>query len=288
MLPFRHEIEHAAYHRWERRGRLHGHDRDDWVAAEKDLTFERNYRTIVELPFLPGESRVVASDRPSRCRFCEQSTPRAAFSIPRPIFVECSGIGSIPTRELCDECAEQFAGSIDMEFARFWHSLEPMRTGADSHHESISPSYVPTGAYKALIRMAVLLTPEADLANLNDAIEWVANPDHEFDSRLFDGLECLVYTTHAPHPTGWAGLACRVDKEAPIPWMLFFLASSRIILQVHLPLCLNDEDLDGMDMRMPERSFSTGIGPEFRAAKCLRLPVRQADSPPRRRVRLFA
>ena len=36
MRPTVHEIERAAYDRWERRGWMHGGDRDDWYAAETD------------------------------------------------------------------------------------------------------------------------------------------------------------------------------------------------------------------------------------------------------------
>jgi hypothetical protein len=55
MLPTWQQIEKAAYDRWERRGWTHGHDRDDWVAAEQDLTFDMNYRTICQLPLAAGD-----------------------------------------------------------------------------------------------------------------------------------------------------------------------------------------------------------------------------------------
>ena len=40
--PSRDEIARLAYHFYERRGRRHGHDHDDWLTAEQELT--RHYR----------------------------------------------------------------------------------------------------------------------------------------------------------------------------------------------------------------------------------------------------
>jgi hypothetical protein len=70
--------------------------------------------------------------------------------------------------------------------------------------------------------------------------------------------------------------------------MLFFLASERLVLQTHLPLSSYDEDLDGTEVRIPERSFSTGLGSDLRASMCLALPIRSSDPPKPRRIRLFA
>jgi hypothetical protein len=70
--------------------------------------------------------------------------------------------------------------------------------------------------------------------------------------------------------------------------MLFFLASERLVLQAHLPLGSHDEDLDGTELRVPERSFSTGVGSDLRASMCITLPIRSYDSPKQRRIRLFA
>ena len=120
-----------------------------------------------------------------------------------------------------------------------------------------SASPPPTGiaipAYKSLIRMALSIMPEDELPAFTDTIEWIGNPDHQFDSALFGGVGCLVYQFHVPVQTPWTSLARRVDDDAPLPYMLFFLASGRVALQLHLPLCSRDEDLDGTEVPMPER-----------------------------------
>jgi hypothetical protein len=198
------------------------------------------------------------------------------------------GNRTLKTRDLCDECVDQFASTIDREFATFWQSLDPFRSADLWLRDSQVPTAIPIGAYKSLIRMSLSVMPEDELAGFTDTIEWVSNPDQAFDSNLFGGLGCLVYQVHIPYSRPWTSLARRICEEAPFPYMLFFLASERLILQTHLPLSSYDEDLDGTEVRVPQRSFSTGLGSDLRAGLCLALPVRASDPPKQRRIRLFA
>jgi hypothetical protein len=286
MLPSRDQIERAAYLRWERRGRMHGADAEDWVSAEMDQIFDLNYRTAVEYELGEGQPRVLGKAQGARCRFCEQSAPRAAFSV-RPVLPDVLDCRSLLTREICNECADQFAKTIDPGFAHFWESLAGLRLGLDSYRELRAPTAIPIAAYKALIRTALAITPEDQLSSFTDTIEWVSNPDHEFDSGLFGGTGCLLYHAHVPSPTGWVSLCSRLDDDAPFPYMLFFLALERVVLQVHLPLCSRDDDHDGSDVEMPERSFSTGVGSDLRPSTCLALPLKASDQAKPRRFRLF-
>ena len=85
QLPSADEIRQLAYERWLGRGRRHGQDREDWVAAECELIFSMNYRTIAEYQ-LEGTPPVVLGDDQSRyCRFCERSSAHAAFGPPFPL-----------------------------------------------------------------------------------------------------------------------------------------------------------------------------------------------------------
>ncbi len=80
MRPSFHEIERAAYDRWERRGWMHGGDPDDWYAAETELTFLGHYRIIAEHA-LDGTRRPVLGDASvRRCRFCERTSRHASIS----------------------------------------------------------------------------------------------------------------------------------------------------------------------------------------------------------------
>ncbi len=83
MRPTSEQIQHAAYERWLRRGYSHGRDRDDWLAAEKELTFLLNYRTIAEYSLDSGDRSVVGKASSPRCRFCERASGQFK-SGPRP------------------------------------------------------------------------------------------------------------------------------------------------------------------------------------------------------------
>ncbi len=288
MLPSREQIERAAYERWERRGRFHGADQDDWAAAEMDTLFDLNYQSVVEFSLAEPDQRVLGDVRRPHCRFCEQSPPRATFSFVRPAIPELVGNSSLFTRELCDECANQFADTIDPEFAGFWKLLEPLRTGTASFREMRLPTAVPIAAYKSLVRMAITVMPEDELAHFTDASEWVSNPDHAFDQSLFDNGGCLVYQVHVPYTAAWVELTSRIEEDAPYPYMLFSLGAERLVLQTHLPMCALDEDLDGTEVSMLQRSFSTGTGPDLKTSTCLVLPLKSAPEPAQtRRFRLF-
>jgi hypothetical protein len=70
--------------------------------------------------------------------------------------------------------------------------------------------------------------------------------------------------------------------------MQFFMAVERLVVQIHLPLCTRDEDLDGSEVRMPEQSFSTGLGSNYQSSTCLVLPLKSVAEQSRpRRFRLF-
>ena len=99
MHPTREQIDTAAYQRWQRRGGAHGHDRDDWLAAEKDLVFAVNYRYVARYkladpsngtaPILLGKGESTA--RPRTCRFnpsCSEYTAQAIakYGVVRGVF----------------------------------------------------------------------------------------------------------------------------------------------------------------------------------------------------------
>ncbi|MDR3621142.1 MAG: DUF2934 domain-containing protein [Paludisphaera borealis] len=284
MFPSWDEIQHAAYERWERRGWSHGADHDDWSAAEMDLVFQKNYRPAAEYPLAASERVVVGSALQPRCRFCERSAPRTKFQGPRLIVPRVVGDTSLYSAEICDECHDQFATSIDADFDAFWRSLDP-----PSGDESASPTSVPIGAYKSMARMAILIAPARELGHFTDTLEWIGNPDHDFDSSLFEGTGCLVYRLHVPHAVPWVSLSRRTNADAPLPYAVFLLVSGRHVVEIALPLCSRDQDHEGAEgMKLPRRSFTTGHGHDMRSAACRLLPLERGDRPRKRGMRLFA
>jgi hypothetical protein len=266
MLPTRDQIERAAYDRWLRRDRAHGCDRDDWVAAENELTFALNYRVLVEYQ-LDGPDPTILGDRPARrCRFCERTPRHTEFSAVRPVMQGFNKL-ALFSAEICDECQADCRDPLERECHELWETLKSTAGGPQNARRQLNS----IGVFKSLIASALLIMPESELAYFADALEWVNNPDHEYDGSLFAGTLCRLY--HAPFlpDRSWTGLARRVDHEAAFPYMLYFLALRGVVLQVPVPLASPDQDLDGKAVRFPEQSFAAGHGPHFREARSMEL-----------------
>ena len=278
MRPTVDEIQRAAYDRWERRGWMHGGDRDDWYAAVAEMTFRVNYRTIVEYA-LDGRGPAVLGDAPvRRCRFCERSARPAAFGAPRPVV---PGRDSLLTGEVCDDCQSDWRAALDEVFRGFLARLGRQDSSVAEARGSFSIAVL-----KAMAASALLIMPGSELRYFSDALEWVTNPDHEADDRLLHGAECRVYRASFLGERPRATLARRLDEEAPIPYMLWFLECDGMMVQVPLPMCVRDEDLDGLAIEHPERIPSAGHGSDFRETRGVRLPLAVSPRRPGRASRL--
>ena len=280
MYPTWHEIEVAAYHRWQRRGHHHGNDREDWIAAEKDLTFAYNYRYIARhrltlpdggAPTLLGRGET--GNRRHRCRFREQAEPSAVFPPGLPALPRLTGNSALVAWDECEECRAAYDAHLAAPFESF---ARPLLAETPPEHPRAT---VPAPALKALVRFALSLMPADELHHFGDTLEWVANPDHDRDAAVLEDLGCRVYLTPAPIAVPFAALARRADDEAPWPYMVFFLGTSRVVFQTHLPLCPRDEELEGTAVRPPELSMSLGDGPAHRPSRSFYLPVAPLGRP---------
>ncbi|MFI5459114.1 MAG: DUF2934 domain-containing protein [Isosphaerales bacterium] len=266
MLPTDDQIRQAAYDLWERRGRVNGRDRLDWYAAERELEFSMNYQTIVEYSLdVPG--MLVLGDRPTRyCRFCERTSVQVGFGAQRPV-VPGVGPTSLYTEAVCDDCQANCLDPLAVEFERFWSTLRDDRAGHDAGQELAARNLYSLAVLKSLIASALLIMPQSELAYFVDTLEWVNNPNHRHDARLFAETVCHVYAASFLRDRSRTRLARRIDADLPLPYMIYFLSRGGIMLQVHLPLCLRDQDLDGRVVRMPERSLTQGEGPQFQESR---------------------
>lgn len=280
MRPTVEEVRRAAYDRWERRGWAHGGDRDDWCAAEKELVFQLNYRKIAEFSLEGAGLTILGDGRVHRCRFCERTARPNDFGVPRPVAL---GRTSLLTAEVCDDCQGDWRDGLDAELRSFWQAMKR----GDSRNAG-DPQPFGVAALKAMSAAALLLMPHSELRYFVDTLEWVSNPDHEADDRLVAGAGCRVYraTFLGEHPG--AALSRRIDEDAPVPYMLFSLECEGIMVEVPLPMCLRDEDLDGREVEHPERVPAAGSGADFREARGVLLPLaisaRRISSPARHRA----
>jgi hypothetical protein len=252
MIPTCDQIRCAAYGRWLRRGRIHGHDRDDWYAAEKELAYSLNYRTIAEY-LLDGPDCVIQGKSPlRRCRFCERTSDQTSFTFLPPAVPGSIGGGSLRSAGICDDCRTDFRDPLDLEFRRFWSALQSWVNGSGGSLEWAGAHRLPVGAFKSLITGALLIMPESELGYFPDTIEWVSNPDHGADIALFAGSFCRVYSAPKLAAQRRTSLAKRIDDEVSSPYLLYYLGCDGLIIQVPVPLCLRDLDLDGRAVAVPE------------------------------------
>jgi Protein of unknown function (DUF2934) len=264
MLPSRNQIEHEAYNRWIRRDRAHGHDRHDWLAAENELTFLLNYRTVVEFPLHPAPPVILGADKPRRCRFCERAARQIPFSEPRSL-MQVVGETSLFSAEICDECQADCRDPLACHSHQMWDALSAEADSLPHFPRSLHL----IAAFKSLITSALLVMPLGELEYFSDTLEWVNNPDFEYDGSLLTGSFCRVYVVPFAPKAGWINLSRRIHDEAAMPYMLFFAGWRGFVLQLPLPLCIRDQDLDGKDVQFPVRSPMSGRDPHFQQAGLL-------------------
>jgi len=268
MLPTRDQIERAAYDRWIRRHRAHGHDRHDWLGAENELTYILNYQTAAVCS-LDSSGGSIEAGR-IFCRFCERTPSRATFSMPRAV-VQGLAETTLSSAQICDECQEDCRDPLATHCENFWKTVH---ASGDGHHSARGRDFDALAVFKSLVASALLIMPEDELAYFGDTLEWVNNPDHEYDGGLFADTYCQVYQLQASSERPRISLARRIDDEVPFPYMVSFLSWGGVVVQTALPMCLRDQDLDGRCEQMPRRSLITGEGPHFHEARSTVLRLR--------------
>jgi hypothetical protein len=268
MFPRGEQIQDAAYVRWERRGRLHGFDREDWLGAERDLVFGLNYAPVARYR-LGGPSDVVPADRRPRCRFCEQE--RAGGWDTTDVIPPDAGLGAgaLWTSAECDECHEAIGAATTPELARLVAAVSSV--AADP--AATASIELTVGALKALARIALLIAPEADLVHYADTAEWIGNPDHEQDRGALAGAFAWVYLPHVPMPGSAVSLVRKMDPDAAFPHLVLLLGTPRWVIQAAVPFGTPDDDRDGEHWPMPRLSLACGEGHDFRDSRCLRAAV---------------
>jgi hypothetical protein len=277
MLPAHDQIERAAYELWLRRGKIHGLDRTDWLAAENDLAFSMNYRSLVEYP-LDAPGTLILGERPARyCRICERTCSYVAFTALCPVLPGLAQT-SLYSEALCDECLHHCLEPLTPGFARFWQALSAGAASSEEHGAFRASGLFSTVVLKSLVAGGLLIMPESELRYFVDALEWLCNPNHDDDLRLFAGTTCYVQLVPSLEGRSWAGLARRINDRSALPYMLFFLARNGVVIQIALPLCVRDQDLDGRTERVPVRSFTHRVPPGCWGHRTLVLPLTASGS----------
>lgn len=254
MQPSISQIELAAYNRWIHRGAVHGWHECDWIEAEHALLFELNYDVVFDSRHDAAARRPESAARFTRsqprriCRFCEQAEPRTSFSAPTPALPQLTGLPTLFTPSLCDECASEFSGTIDTELSQF---LVTLLAGSAQGRMTL-------GAYKSLVKSALCVLPEAWIDICQEALEWVARGSDDFEPDLLRVPHPQLHTL-VHEQTPWLAIAVKSEAEAPMPAIVAFLGAPRFTLAFAVPLCTLDDDLDGAFLSMPDVPIVDGL-----------------------------
>ena len=267
MVPTIEQVKQAAYHRWSLRGRVHGDDRGDWLAAQDELTFSLNYQTAAAYP-LDGPGALILNEPRGRyCRFCERTAAHVPFGGPMPLLAG-GWSPSLASSSVCNECRNAVRDAQADRLERFRTVLAEGASRFDgSAAAALSATYSLT-VFKALAGCALLIMPQSELSYFVDTLEWVSNPHDKSDGRLLEqDATCVVYLAPFWAERSWISLERRIEKDAPLPYMVSLLAVGGVLMQISLPLCIRDQDLDGRAVRIPRRSFTEGEGESFEQAR---------------------
>jgi hypothetical protein len=77
----------------------------------------------------------------------------------------------------------------------------------------------------------------------------------------------------AAFPATWVALARRTDENQAWPWMLFFLGTSHVVLQIAVPLGQRDGDDDEATRTVPDLFPPSPFGPEHDPIARVLLPI---------------
>ncbi len=159
MLPTSDQIERAAYHIWQSRGQVHGRDHQDWLEAERELTFRLNYRTIVEFALDSSTPKVLGGRLTRHCRLCERTSAHVDFSSPRLAMPGLAGDWSLLTDEICDECYVDCLEPLAADLKRFWKTLQTLILDRDTQAAVTGRNVISVAAFKSLVAAPSLLFP---------------------------------------------------------------------------------------------------------------------------------
>ena len=104
-------------------------------------------------------------------------------------------------------------------------------------------------------------------------MEWVANPDHDFDLRVFQGLACVVHVVPRPFPASWSALAKLTDPDEPWPSTLFFLGLGHVVFQAAVPLGQEDDEREVPIGAAPDVYPPSPFGPDHDPVARVLLPI---------------
>lgn len=126
-----------------------------------------------------------------------------------------------------------------------------IRVSADGFVSQVDlPSYRPLGVYKALVKMALTVVPNAHLGDFTDALAWLSQPDVTTGQpRLGLPPMALLSMTSGPLPFAAPHIEMylRSSDATEVPFATFILSFGNLTFQIFVP-SQQDRGLLGKDL----------------------------------------
>jgi hypothetical protein len=105
--------------------------------------------------------------------------------------------------------------------------------------------YVPMGVFKCMVKMALAVMPASETASCAHLKTWILEPKHTFESYPYSPLSVIFQGVPGPlrNEAITYSLVRRKAGRTDIPYMIFVLHFSNALLQITLPMHVEDETL---------------------------------------------
>jgi hypothetical protein len=234
------------------------------------------YDIVVNRVIAARGRKVILGSKPEICRFCGETRPAVAFKKEAHAVPELAGNRTLISLYECDECNDRFSafeddlgkltlleriagqvlGKAGVPKAKSGKSrISVGLTGfkIDEHagdsivefdHDNntmtvtIDPqTYRPLGAFKALVKIALTLMEEADLAHVSEALKWLRAPDLTTD-QVDDGTRYTCIRSWTPGPAPFANthvmILRRKRDDVDGPFLILLLAFGNLSFQTNI------------------------------------------------------
>lgn len=111
-------------------------------------------------------------------------------------------------------------------------------------------SYIPMGVFKCLVKMALAIMPKSEESRCGHLRDWILQEQHTRESYPYSPLLVFRQFISGPVPNDSLSLDLllrKSDGPQDCPYMQFALSFSNLILQIALPMHMEDSHLLGKD-----------------------------------------
>jgi hypothetical protein len=263
--------------------------------------YNDNYEIIADYDIL---DKITLGEKNTYCRFCNKSYPEVKFKDVAHAIPEALGNNKLFSYYECNNCNHEFGEKIEDHLSKYLFpykigSIILGKKGSISYKiddnnrldvteghweikESIPGSiieiindntinfkikrqtYIPIIVYKALVKIALTVIPDDELAYLEKTILWLKNYDRSFEDYFSQFVMMRFFPGSKPFPFIKVMIFKRKNDGIVLPMYQMSLSFNNYNFQYIIPCAVKDLHLDGKTVLL--KSFPTpfdfGIYPQ--------------------------